>query len=72
MIHKIKVITWEVRSHGHCSTISGEGELVCCPVLMQSTSRWSRPYMKKLIWHLQDVLKCMVKIEKEKQDREEK
>ncbi len=72
MIHRIKTVTWEVRSHGHCSALSDKGELMVCPALMVSSSGWSRPYIKKLVWHLQDVLKCMNRIEKEKQARKEK
>jgi len=72
MIHRVKTVTWEVRSHGHYSALSAKGELLVCPALMVSTSGWSKAYIKKLVWHLQDVLKCMKRIEKEKQARKER
>jgi len=63
MIHKVKVITWEVRSHRNCTTLSGEGRITDTTV---SPVVWSKPVVKRAIWHLQDVLKCIKRIEKEK------
>ena len=68
MIHKKKVITYEVRSHRNCTTLSEKGEVTdttLYPVV------WSKPVIKRAIWHLQDVLKCMRQIEKEKQAKKE-
>lgn len=72
MIHKIKTVTYEVRSHGHCSTISNKGELIYCPALRGGIAEKSRPYVKMIIWHLQDVLKVLNKLERERQARKEK
>jgi len=60
MIHKIKVITYEVRSHRNCTTLSGEGvvtDTTLYPIV------WTKPIIKKAICHLEDVLKCMRQIE---------
>lgn len=66
MIEKIKTITYEVRSHRHCTTLSENGKII--------SIRWPKAYplmfvdsdVKALIWHLRDVLKCMRRIEREK------
>ncbi len=73
MIHRVKTVTWEVRSHRQVTTISSEGRILdedwddCC--LMRE---WGKPNVKRMIKHLQDVLKCMRRIEKEKQARKER
>ncbi len=73
MIEKIKTVTWEVRSHGQRTRLTNKGVMI--------EFNWEDYYkvgerdksiVKKLIWHLQDVLKCMRQIEKEKQARKEK
>jgi len=69
LIHKIKVITWEVRSHRNCTTISGEGVITDTTL---SSAVWSKGGIKRAIWHLQDTLKCMRQIEREKEARKEK
>ena len=71
MIKKIKTFTWEVKSHGHKTTLSNEG-VVQGASLGIGWDNIRKPIIKKLVWHLQDVLKCMKQIEKEKQARKEK
>lgn len=41
------------------------------PATLVGPSCWTKVYIKKLVWHLQDIIKCMQKIEKEKQKRKE-
>jgi len=72
MIHRIKTVTWEVRSHGNCTGLSDKGKVSESPALYVASSLWTKTYVKKLIWHLEDVLKCMRQIEREKQARKEK
>lgn len=70
MIEKIKTVNWEVRSHGHKTTISEEGIVegaFCLGKGVGWDKNISKTIVKKLIWHLQDVLKCMKRIEKEKE-----
>jgi len=60
MIHKIKKVTYEIRSHRNCTTLSDEGvvtDTTLYPVV------WSKPVIKMAIWHMQDILKCMRQIE---------
>ena len=70
MIHKIKTVTWEVRSHNQTTRLTDKGVMI--------EFNWEDYYkvgerdksiVKRLIWHLQDVLKCMRQIEKEKAPR---
>ncbi len=74
MIERIKTVTWEVKSHGHKTTLSNEGVVqgAFCISLGIGWDNIRKPIIKKLVWHLQDVLKCMRQIEKEKQARKEK
>ena len=74
MIHKVKTVTWEVRSHGHKTVVDSDG--ICtgmfCVDILNCMAEIEKPQIKKTIWHLQDVLKCMRRIEKEKQARKER
>ena len=70
MIERIKTITWEVRSHGHRTIINEKG-LVEQPWYFD-WDKIGKVVIKKLVWHLQDVLKCMRQIEKERQVRKER
>ena len=73
MIHRIKTVTWEVRSHNQTTILSDKGIMIesdwndYCEV-----GAWSKGNVKRMIWHLEDVLKCMNQIEKEKEARKEK
>ena len=73
MIERIKTITYEVRSHGYKTVLSEKGiiEGEFC-VFKAGYNDINRAVVKKVIWHLQDVLKCMRQIEKEKEARKEK
>jgi len=64
LIHKVKHVSYMVTSHGHSSTISSKGKLTSTPALMISPALWTKGYIKKLTWHLSDVLKCIRSIEK--------
>ena len=68
MIHKVKSITWEVRSHRNCTTIWEDGVIRDTTLYLVV---WSKPVIKRAIWHLQDVLKALNKLEREKQARKE-
>ncbi len=73
MIERIKTITYEVRSHEQVMTISSEGIIENWTFQADRTVEMlSKAKIKKMIWHLEDVLKCMRQIEKEKQARKEK
>lgn len=69
MIEKIKTITYEVRSHGRITRLSENG-IVIQTKWLTDYQLWSdnqnKSIIKRMLWHLQDVLKCMNKIEKEK------
>ncbi len=75
MIERIKTITYEVRSHGFLTKLTEDGRvretMAAFPTLV-NTAFWTKGYIKKRLWHLQDVLKCMRQIEKEKQANKEK
>ncbi|GAI87423.1 unnamed protein product [marine sediment metagenome] len=70
MIEKIKTITYEVRSHGYKTILSKKGiiEGEFC-VFKAGYNDIDRVVIKKVIWHLQDVLKCMKQIEKEEAEK---
>ncbi len=72
MIHRVKTVTWEVRSHGFTTIFSDTGRVIHTSALFAASSQWIHSYIKKMVWHLQDVLKCMRQIEKEKQARKER
>ena len=68
MIEKIRTTTYEVRSYRHRTVLAKDGTLMGTPALFTGSggsSKWNKGYIKGLIRHLQDVLKCMKKIEKE-------
>ena len=68
MIEKIKTIRYKVRSHGHKTTLYDNGDLIDAIDLEESlrAGYFKKARVKKMIGHLQDVLKCMKQIEKEK------
>jgi len=64
LIHKIKTATYEVRSHRNCTTLSAEGVPTASTVVGNIyPSLGSKPLLKRTIWHLQDVLKLMSKLQ---------
>ncbi len=73
MIHRVKTVTYEVRSHGQRTRLTNKGVMIesdwedYCKI-----GEWGMPNVKRMIKHLQDVLKCMRQIEKEKQVRKER
>ena len=69
MIEKIRTITYEIRSHNYKTILSKKGiiEGEFC-VFKAGYNDIDRAVVKKVIWHLEDVLKCMNKIEKEKKE----
>ena len=81
MIHKIKTVIWEIRSHGQETRINEKGEVdfscimdtihdfVYDPTLKKKTDKG---IINRMVRHLQDVLKCIKQIEKEKEMRKEK
>ncbi len=73
MIEKIKTITYEIRSHGHKTILSEKGIIqgdFC--VLEVGYNDVNRAVLKKVIWHLDDVLKCMNTIKKEEAEKKKK
>jgi len=73
MIHRIKTITWEVRSHRHKTVVDSDG--ICrgmfCTSILNCMTEIDKPVIKTTIWHLQEVLKLLNRIEKEKKARKE-
>ncbi len=74
MIHRVKTVTWEVRSHGCESNFNNEGRLDWEYFVDQIrdikyTRKADMPAVKRVIKHLQDVLKCMRGIEREKEKK---
>lgn len=67
MIQKIKTVTYHLNSHSHASKLSQDGQLLAS----SATNLATRPSLKKIIWHLQDVLKVMTKLQKEETARKE-
>jgi len=70
MIEKIKTITYQIRSHGYKTVLSKKGiiEGEFC-VFKAGYDDIDRVVIKKVIWHLEDVLKCMNRIKKEETER---
>ena len=70
MIEKIKTITYQIRSHDYKTVLSKKGliEGEFC-VFKAGYNDINRAVIKKVIWHLEDVLKCMKQIEKEKAEK---
>ncbi len=75
MIEKIKTTTFEVRSHGFITELSEAGKVIASPhkksfkYFVNPEDDWPKAYIKRLVWHLQDVLKLIKWIEKEKADK---
>ncbi len=71
MIHKIKSTHFEVKSHGQRTIISSDPFMVAIGWVKQPTQNkdFNRARVKKMIWHLQDILKCMNQIHKAKEAR---
>lgn len=72
MIHKIKTITYEVRSHGRITRLSENGIVIQTKwhtdyQLWSDNRNENKTIIKKILWHLEDVLKCMKQIEKERE-----
>ena len=70
MIEKIKTVTYEIRSHGYKTVLSKKGiiEGEFC-VFKAGDNDIDRAVIKKVIWHLEDVLKCMNTIRKEEVEK---
>ena len=70
MLHKIKTVSYEVRSHRQKTVLSEKGIVqgVFC-VDEVGYNDVDRKILKRLMRHLNDVLKCMSKIEKEKEKK---
>jgi len=75
MIHKIKTVTWEVRSHSFTTVLSESGKVIEQPRIHD----WAKSFdIKRLSGHLCDVLRAISKIERQaaieakKQARKEK
>ena len=74
MIEKIKTITYEVRSHGRKTILSDNGIVIQTKwhtdyQLWSDNQKDNKAIIKKMLWHLEDVLKCMKQIEKEKAEK---
>ncbi len=70
MIEKIKTVTHEIRSHGQKTVLSDKGMMIESDWEdYYKVGEWGKPNVKRMIWHLEDVLKCMNKIEKEKKEK---
>ena len=65
MIHKIK--TYEIRSHGFVTKISLTGQLLSVPTLFDRNPNFSKAYVRRIVLHFQEVLKCMKQIAKGKE-----
>ena len=73
MIEKIKTITYEIRSHGYKTVLSKKGTIegeFC--VFKAGYNDINRAVVKKVIWHLEDILKCMNAIKKEETEKKKK
>ena len=75
MIHKVKTITYEVRSHSFITVLDESGKIIEQPRIHD----WAKSFdIKRLALHLQDVLSAIEKLEKQatkearKQARKEK
>lgn len=69
MIHRVKTITYEVRSHNQTTVISSNGKILSWDILNFDKAKLA---VKRIIWHLQDVLKLLNKLERERQVKKEK
>ncbi len=70
MIEKIKTITYQIRSHDYKTVLSKKGliEGEFC-IFKTGYGDINRAVIKKVIWHLEDVLKCMNTIKKEEVEK---
>ncbi len=66
MLQKIKTVSYKVRSHGRETTFAENGKIV---MLGRNVGPFRNPNLKseikREIWHLQDVLKALKKLERE-------
>jgi len=78
MIEKIKTIRYEIRSHKCKSRLNNEGRLdwESLADIVHEQNKYHHPErksdrgaIKRIVWHLQDVLKCIQRIEKEKVEK---
>lgn len=71
MIEKIKTITYAIRSHGYETALNKKGKITILGWQTEEGGRdqRSKGEIKKYIGHLQDVLKCLKQIEKEKAEK---
>ena len=70
MIEKIRTVTYEIRGHGENTIVSSEGKVLRSESGLETCLYLAKKGdVKKLIRHLQDILKCMKQIEK-KRERE--
>ena len=69
MIHKIKTVTYEVRSHSFVTTLSEQGKVVEQPRVYN----WEKAFsVKQLIQHLEDVLTAIARLEKKAKKEKER
>lgn len=62
MIHRIKTVTWEVRSHSFITVLSESGKVIEQPRIHD----WAKSFdIKRLIGHLNDVLGAISKLERQ-------
>lgn len=62
MIHKIKTVTYEVRSHSFITVLDESGKVVEQPRIYD----WAKSFdIKRLIGHLYDVLGAISRLEKQ-------
>ena len=71
MIEKIKTITYQIRSHGYKTVLSKKG-IIQSNEFGYLQDNTNRAILKKFIWHLEDVLKCMNTIKKEETEKKKK
>ena len=62
MIHKIK--TYEIRSHDFHTNLSITGQLLSAPTLFTDNAHFTKSYIRRVLLHFQEVLKCIRSIEK--------
>ena len=61
MIHRVKTVTWEVRSHSFITILDESGKVIERPRIHD----WAKSFdIKRLSGHLQDVLRAIKKCER--------
>lgn len=65
MIHKIKTITYQLRSHSFVTYLSSEGKVTETTQLFVSPSNWTKGYVKRLARHLLDIANLITQLQKE-------